>query len=67
MTDRKPDRAQRLLRLNEIFETPHMKVATVDEALMSLAKAHPDMEVYRNYFYLLTHLEFEESDAVWHW
>ncbi|KPK31808.1 MAG: hypothetical protein AMJ66_07765 [Betaproteobacteria bacterium SG8_40] len=53
--------------MNEIFETPHMKVATVDEALMSLAEAHPGMEVYRNYFYLLTHLEFEESDAVRHW
>jgi len=25
------------------------------------------MEVYRNYFYLLTHLEFEESDAIGHW
>lgn len=55
------------MRLNEIFETPHMKVAIVDEALTSLAGAHPDMEVYRNYFYLLTHLEFEESDAARHW
>ena len=67
MTDRKPDEVQQQARLNEIFETPHMKVAAVDEALVSLARAHPGMEVYRNYFYLLTHLEFEESDAVQHW
>ena len=25
------------------------------------------MEVYRNYFYLLTHLEFDEADARKHW
>jgi diguanylate cyclase (GGDEF)-like protein len=67
LTHEKPDNDQPQPGLNEIFETPHMKVNVVDETLLSLAKARPDMEVYRNYFYLLTHLEFEEADAVRHW
>lgn len=67
MTDEKPSDDQLQTGLTEIFETPHMKVSVVDQTLSSLAKAHPDMEVYRNYFYLLTHLEFEEADAVRHW
>jgi len=67
LADDKANDEQRQFRLNEIFEIPHMKVDVVDQALSSLAGAHPEMEVYRNYFYLLTHLEFEEADAVRHW
>lgn len=67
MTDEKPNDDQLQLGLNAIFETPHMKVSVVDQALSSLAQAHPDMEVYRNYFYLLAHLEFQEADAIRHW
>ena len=67
MAERKPDDEQQQLKLNEIFEIPHMKVDVVDQALSSLAKAQPEMEVYRNYFYLLAHLEFEETDAARHW
>jgi len=58
---------QRQPGLNEIFETPHMKLSDVDQTLASIAKANQNMDVYRNYFYLLTHLEFEEADAVRQW
>lgn len=67
MTDNRRDDEQPQLKLDEIFETPHMRLAAVDAALVSLSSSYPDMEVYRNYFYLLTHLEFEEADAVRHW
>ena len=53
-------------KLNEIFETRNMKLSEVDEALRCLDEVHPSMEIYRNYFYLLAHLEFEEADAARH-
>jgi diguanylate cyclase (GGDEF)-like protein len=67
LTDENPNDEQWQIGLKEIFETPHMQIGEVDQALSSLAQAHQDMDVYRNYFYLLTHLEFEEADAVRHW
>jgi len=67
LTDEKPNDDQPQTGLNEIFETPHMTLDEVDQTLASLAQTNRDMEVYRNYFYLLTHLEFEEADAVRHW
>jgi len=67
LTDKIPNDERWQSRLKDIFETPHMRVNVVDEALSTLAKAHRDVSVYRNYFYLLTHLEFEETDAVRHW
>jgi diguanylate cyclase (GGDEF)-like protein len=67
LTYEKPNDDQRQIGLTEIFETPHMTLGEVDQKLASLAQAHQDMEVYRNYFYFLTHLEFEEADAVSHW
>ena len=67
MTQEQPRIEQWQLKLNEIFETPHMKVSAVDNSLSSLAKTHQGMEIYRNYFYSLTHLEFKEVDAVRHW
>ncbi len=44
-----------------------MRLAEVEKSLLSLRAAHEHMEIYRNYFYLLTHLEFHEADAVKHW
>jgi diguanylate cyclase (GGDEF)-like protein len=67
LTSEKPNDEQRQFGLNEIFETPRMKISVVDQTLSSLAAAHQGVEVYRNYFYLLTHLDFEEADAVRHW
>jgi diguanylate cyclase (GGDEF)-like protein len=67
LTDKKPDDDQLQSALSEIFEAPHMPIGEVGQTLSSLAQAHQDKEVYRNYFYLLTHLEFEEADAVRHW
>jgi len=67
LTQEQPSDEQWQFKLNEIFETPHMKVSAVDQSLSSLAKTHQGMEIYRNYFYLLTHLEFEEANAVKHW
>ena len=44
-----------------------MRLAEVEKSLHSLRAAHEDMDVYRNYFYLLTHLEFDEAEAIKHW
>ena len=67
LTDEKQadDRWQR--ELSEIFETPHMRLDKVEESLRALNAAREDLEVYRNYFYLLAHLEFHEADAFKHW
>ena len=67
MTDQKPDHDQPQTALSDIFETPHITLDEVDQTLASFARTNQDMEVYRNYFYLLTHLEFEEADAIRHW
>ena len=53
--------------LSAIFEIPHMRLEDVEKSLRALNEAREDLEVYRNYFYLLAHLEFEEADAVRHW
>jgi len=53
--------------LSEIFERPHMRLDEVEESLRALNAAREDLEVYRNYFYLLAHLEFHEADAIKHW
>lgn len=44
-----------------------MRLAQVEASLRSLSAANQGVEVFRNYFYLLTHLEFEEADAIRHW
>jgi diguanylate cyclase (GGDEF)-like protein len=53
--------------LSEIFERPHMRLEEVDESLRTLNAAREDLEVYRNYFYVLAHLEFDEAAAFKHW
>jgi diguanylate cyclase (GGDEF)-like protein len=67
LTDEKQADDQWRTALGEIFERPHMRLAEVEESLRSLNAAREDLEVYRNYFYLLAHLEFREADAVRHW
>ena len=66
-TDEKPINDLWMRKLNDIFETRNMRLSEVDESLRCLDEAHPSMEIYRNYFYLLAHLEFDEADAVKHW
>lgn len=54
-------------KIMELLGHPHLEVGAVQECLQGLKTANPTHDVYRDFFYLLTHVELTEQKARQHW